>query len=40
MVLRLIGLFVAAAVVVAAAWFVLELAEAYVQLFSLVGIKE
>ena len=40
MVLRLIGLFVAAAVVVVAAWFVVQLADSYIQLFSLVGIKE
>lgn len=37
MVLRLIGLFVAAAFVVAAVWFVLQLAESYIHLFSLVG---
>jgi hypothetical protein len=37
MVLRLLSLFLLAALVVVGIWFLLQLAESYIQLFSLIG---
>jgi hypothetical protein len=37
MVLRLLSLFLLAALVVVGVWFVLQLADSYIRIFSLIG---